>query len=66
MKVVQERDDGSVVIELTKHERGMVGLVGTEFTEGACSPSDEDWETLIPVEREEVANLFDRLLNESA
>ncbi len=62
MKVLEQREDGTVVIELGQHELGIIGLVGTEFTQGPFAPSDEDWETAIPdTSRNEVIELFDSL-----
>lgn len=61
MNVIQTEPDGPATIEFTREEIGILGLVGLEFTQGAFSPDDEDWEDLVPWDRERVIAFFDQL-----
>lgn len=61
MKIIDNTKDGAI-IELTRKEIGIIGLVGLEFTQGQYSPPDEMWDSAIPdTTREQVADLFEAL-----
>ena len=63
MNLIQRNDDGSVVVEFTQRELGVIGSVGLELLEGAFSLSDEEWNStpLAGTSREEAAIIFDAL-----
>lgn len=62
MKVVEEREDGSAVVELEPKELAIIGLIGAEFTQGPFAPSDEEWDSAVPIaSRDAAIELFDSL-----
>lgn len=60
MKLVTKTDDGAV-IELSDREIGIILNVGLEANDGAYRLSDEEWDTAVGVDRNEVAAVFDQL-----
>ena len=60
MKILSNTAENAVV-EFTKEELGLLGLTGTEFTQGQFAPSDKEWEDLMPRSREYVIQLFEQL-----
>jgi len=63
LKVISHNSDDSVLVELTAAERGLIGIVGVEFTSGAFAPSPEDWESLSIGSKEDVLSVFESLIH---
>ena len=60
MQIIESTENGAT-LSFTKDELATLATVGLEFTQGAYTPSDEEWDTLAIGNRAEVANLFDSL-----
>ena len=60
MRIISKSEDNAV-IEFTREEIGVLGIVGLEFTSGPYAPDDEGFHEATHRTRAQVAAVFDAL-----